>query len=219
MLNLRPLPTGTNMNNFLTLIYWSKKVQDKHQHSYCRINFCYSNQNFSTILCIWFFSPAPMLMASLFPVPTPTLIRWHRPFLARSPNIEEWADEQGLAISASKSTITLFTLYPQLTLNNSILPLERTPCLLRITFDPHFKFNAHVKSLVTGTLPCINILKALAGTNCGQQKKTIFITSMYLIQFHFMYAAPIWFPNYYLTIPYSETTNPKLCPPHSHRLH
>ena len=49
-------------------------------------------------------------------------------------SIEEWADERGLAISALKSTITLFTpqfaqssTNPQVTLNNSILPLERTP--------------------------------------------------------------------------------------------
>jgi len=59
-------------------------------------------------------------------------------------------------MSASKPTITLFTpkfsqfnSHPQFTLNNSILPHERTPCILGVTFDPHFKFNAHIKSLVT----------------------------------------------------------------------
>ena len=52
---------------------------------------------------------------------------------ANASNIEEWADEQGLAISAPKSTITVFI--PQftqsnthsVTLNNSLLPLERIP--------------------------------------------------------------------------------------------
>ena len=60
---------------------------------------------------------------------------------AYSPIIEEWADERGLAISAPKSTITLFTpqfaqsnTHTQVTLNISILPLEKTSCILRVTF-------------------------------------------------------------------------------------
>jgi len=117
-------------------------------------------------------------------------------------NIEEWADERGLAISASKSTITLFTslfaqsnTHPKVTLNNSLLPLEKTPRILEVTFDPHFKFNAHVKYTVTRASPRINILMAAAGTNWGQQKETIFAnTNMFLIRFLFLYAASIWFP-------------------------
>ena len=62
-------------------------------------------------------------------------------------------------------------------------------------FVPHFKLNAHVKSLVTRTIPYINILKAIIGTNWGQQKECILITDMTLIRSLFMYAAPIWFPN------------------------
>ena len=77
--------------------------------------------------------------------------------------------------------------------------------------DPHFKLNAHVN---VQALPRINILKALADTNLGQQKETILNTYKSLIRSLFMYAAPIWFPN---TSP--ETPNyPKFCPPHSHRL-
>ena len=46
--------------------------------------------------------------------------------------------------------------------------------MLGVTFecDPHFKFNANVKSIVNLASPRI-ILKTLAGTNWGQQKKTI----------------------------------------------
>ena len=61
-----------------------------------------------------------------------------------------------LAISvifSSCFTITLFTsqfaqynTHPQVTLNNSTLTLERTPCILGVTFEPHFKLNALVKS-------------------------------------------------------------------------
>ena len=77
--------------------------------------------------------------------------------------------------------------------DNSILPLERTPCILGVTFDPHFKFNAHVKSLVTRAVPRIYILKALTAANWGQHKETILITYKSLIRSLFMYAAPIWF--------------------------
>ena len=96
-------------------------------------------------------------------------------YFTHSPIIKEWADERRLATSAPKSTITLFTpqfaqanTHPRVTLNNSILPLERTPSILDVTFDPHFKFNAHIKSSVTWALPRINILKALTSTNWGQ---------------------------------------------------
>ena len=71
-----------------------------------------------------------------------------------------------------------------------------TPHILEVTFDPHFKFNAHVKSIVTRASSRINILRTLAGTtNWGQQKETILITYMSLILSLFMYAAPIWFLN------------------------
>ena len=83
---------------------------------------------------------------------------------------------------------------PQVTFNNSLLPLQKTPHILG-TFDPHFKFNAPLKSRVTRALPRMNILNALGGTNWGQQNETILITYMSLIYSLFMYAAQIWLPN------------------------
>ena len=75
---------------------------------------------------------------------------------------------RALAISAPKSTITLFTpqfaqseTHPQVTLNNSILHLEKTACMLGVTFDPHFKVNAYIKSIVDRASPRINILMTL----------------------------------------------------------
>ena len=63
-------------------------------------------------------------------------------------------------IEPEKTQSVLYHLNPhdlahsQATLNNSILPLERTPCLLGVTFNPHF----------TQALPRINILKTLTCT-------------------------------------------------------
>ena len=151
-----------------------------------------------------------MLMTSPFPVPTPTLIRGPSCLSAEAlsaylSNIEEWAYEQGFAINAPKSINTQFVqsnIHPQVTLNNSILPLERTPCILGMTFNPHLKFNTHVtsKSLVTRALPRIYILKALTGTKWGQQKETILITYISLIRsLFFSYMQLLCFPN---TSPY-----------------
>ena len=73
-----------------------------------------------------------------------------------------------LYISAPKSTITLFTpqfalsdTHPQVTLNNSLLPLERTLCIQREYAE--------------------------LGTSWDQQKDTILITYKSL----FMHTAPI----------------------------
>ena len=79
-------------------------------------------------------------------------------------------------ISGPKSTTILFTpqlaqsnTHHQVTLNNSILPMERTPCILGMTLDPHIKFN--VRSLVDHALPRNNTLKALTDTNWGSKWK------------------------------------------------
>ena len=85
--------------------------------------------------------------------------------------------------------------HPRVTLNNTLLPLERTPHILGVTFDPHFKFWAHLKSILTRTSPRINIIKAPANTNWGGQKETMLITYISLMRSLFIYVTPIWFPN------------------------
>ena len=99
-------------------------------------------------------------------------------------NIEEWADERGLAISAPKSIITLFTpqfaqsnTHPEITMNNFLLPLEKTHCILGVTFNLHIKFTSNLH------------------TDWVQQTETILITYISLIQSLFMCAASICFPN------------------------
>ena len=116
-------------------------------------------------------------------------------------SVGEWAEERGLQISAPKSFVTLFTsdtnqshLHPIVTLNNSPLPLERHPKLLGVTFDTHFFFNQHVLTVKKKAAERLKILKALAGTNWGQQKETIIMTYKALIWSVLSYAAPVWFP-------------------------
>ena len=116
--------------------------------------------------------------------------------------VGEWADERGLAISAPKSNVTLFTPdlrqsrnHPTVHLNNSPLPLERNPRILGVKLDPHFTFSPHIDAIIKRIAPRINILKALTGTNWGQEKETLLITFKSLIRSLWTYAAPIWYPN------------------------
>ena len=64
-----------------------------------------------------------------------------------------------------------------------------------VTLDPHFTFTPHISSIITRSVPRLNILRALAGSNWGQQKETLLITFKSLIRSLFTYAAPTWFPN------------------------
>ena len=64
-----------------------------------------------------------------------------------------------------------------------------------MTFDLHFTFHTHARVVKEQSPERLKILKALAGTDWGQQKETIIMTYKALIWSKFSYAAPIWFPN------------------------
>ena len=96
----------------------------------------------------------------MFPVSTPRLLRWLKPLTPMHEILRSRRIERGSTISAPKSITILFTpqfmqsnTHPQVTLKNSLLPLEKTPCILKVTYNPDFKFYAHVKSIVTGLHP------------------------------------------------------------------
>ena len=115
--------------------------------------------------------------------------------------ITDWARENHLKIAPSKSSVTLFTpwtkqfnAHPQITTNNSVLPLEKNPKILGVTFDPQFTFTTHCKNIATKCSSRLNILKALAGTTWGHQKETLLTTYKALIKPVITYAAPIWYP-------------------------
>ena len=111
------------------------------------------------------FSPATMLMTSLFPLPTQTLFRWLRLFLpthkilrgGKMSGVWPFLFQSPPSLCSPFNVRNLST-HHQVTLNSSILPLETTPFILGVTFDPHFKFNAPIKSFINRPLPRINIL-------------------------------------------------------------
>ncbi len=106
-----------------------------------------------------------------------------------------------LKISPQKSTVMLATpdshqskYHPQVAINNILLPLDKTPKILGVTFDTHFTFTPHCQTVIKKASKRITILKALAGTSWGQHKETILATYKTICRPVYNYAAPIWSP-------------------------
>ena len=84
-----------------------------------------------------------------------------------------------LLISAPKSTVTLFTpdkyqfqMHPDITLEDTQLPLEHSPKILGVILDPSISFHKHCKYVFDKIDKRNNMLKALAGSSWGQDKET-----------------------------------------------
>ena len=113
-------------------------------------------------------------------------------------HVSHWAEERGLSLSATKSSVTpdkwhQSHLHPSVTLGNH--PLQRNPKILDVTFIPHLYFHKHAEDLHSRSAPRLNLIRALAGTTWGQQVETMVITYKSFIRSLCSYAAPVWFPN------------------------
>ena len=91
--------------------------------------------------------------------------------------------DNSLLISAPKSTVTLFTpdpmqvnTHPKIKISDAELPFVRNPKLLGVYLDTLFSFNAHCVQVANRVGKRNNVLKALSGTNWGQQKETLLLT-------------------------------------------
>ncbi len=107
-----------------------------------------------------------------------------------------------LSISPSKSTSTYFTLNthefnatPQIFLDGNLLPCSKSPKILGVTFDNSLTFRQHAADMASRASRKNNIIKALAGTNWGQDKETLLLTYKALGRSILNYAAPVWSPN------------------------
>ena len=110
--------------------------------------------------------------------------------------------ENSLLISAPRSTVTLFTsdthkfqTHPDITLEDTQLPLKRTTKILGVIMDPSLSFNKYC-NYVTGRIDKINnILKALARSSWGQDKETLLLTYNALGKSIASYAVQGWSTN------------------------
>ena len=102
-------------------------------------------------------------------------------------------------ISAPKSTVTLFTpdkhqfqMHPDITLEDTQLPLERSPKILGVILDSSISFHKHC-NYVSDRIDKRNImLKEVAGSTWGQDKETLLMTYTALGKSIANYAAPVW---------------------------
>ena len=94
--------------------------------------------------------------------------------------ISAYLMDNSLLISATKSSVTLFTqdthqakTHPKILIENSQLPLVQCPKILGVHLDTSLSFNKHSSHVAERISSRNNILKALAGTSWGQQKETL----------------------------------------------
>ena len=113
----------------------------------------------------------------------------------------EWAGRKELSIAPHKSSVTLFTpdthqshLHPKVKIGDEVIPLNRTPKILGVTWDTHLTFAAHARDIIARSASSLRINKALAGTNWGFDKETLVQTYKAITRPVLNYGAPIWIP-------------------------
>ena len=117
-------------------------------------------------------------------------------------DVSIYLKDNSLLISAPKSTFTLFTpdkhqfqMHPDITLEDTQLPLERSPKILGVILDPSISFHKHCNYVSDRIDKRNNMLKALAGSSWGQDKVTLLMTYNALGKSIANYAAPVWSTN------------------------
>ena len=106
--------------------------------------------------------------------------------------------DNSLLISAPKSTVTLFTpdkhqfhMHPDITLEDTLLPLERSPKILGVIMDPSLSFHKYCNYVSDRIDKRNNMLKALAGSSWGHDKENLLQTNNELGKSIASYAAPV----------------------------
>ena len=117
-------------------------------------------------------------------------------------DVSIYLKDNSLVISAPKSTVTLFTpdkhqfqMHPDITLEDTQLPLERSPKILVVILDPSISFHKHCNYVSDRIDKRNNMLKELAGSSWGQDKETLLMTYNALGKSIANYAAPAWSTN------------------------
>ena len=117
-------------------------------------------------------------------------------------DVSIYLKDNSLLISAPNSTVTLFTpekhqfqMHSDITLEDTQLPLERSPKILGVILDPFISFHKPCNYLSDRIDKRNNMLKALVGSSWGQDKETLLMTYNALGKSIANYAAPVWSTN------------------------
>ena len=103
--------------------------------------------------------------------------------------LKAWVDENRLKIAPAKSTTTLLTsdkhqhnFIPNVTLNNIQIPHTPTTKILGVTYDTGVTFRDRTQNTKRRCGPRLNALRAITGTDFGQQKETTTLVYKQLIR-------------------------------------
>ena len=86
-------------------------------------------------------------------------------------------------------------MHPDITLEDTQLPLERSPKIWGVILDPSISFHKHCKYVSDRIDKRNNMLKAPAGSSWGQDKEILLLTYNTLGKSIASYAAPVWSTN------------------------
>src|ERR1700755_2422923 len=106
-----------------------------------------------------------------------------------------------MTASPNKSSITLITTdkhisntHPQVLLNNTPIPFNKTPKILGLTFDTHLTFSKHIQNITSAANRKLNILKTVANTDIHNNIQTSIAIYKQFIRPTIDYASPVWHP-------------------------
>ena len=130
-------------------------------------------------------------------------------------------------INSDKTTVTFFTPHPaeynytlNIQVNNTIIPTQKLPKILGLTFDPKLTYSEHIKTSTDKAKRTLNILKALTSTKWEKQKEIIIQTYKAITRPILEYGNTIWGPIISQTnINKIYTDNTKCSPPNCDRVH
>ena len=113
--------------------------------------------------------------------------------------LKAWVDENRLKIAPAKSTTTLLTsdkhqhnFIPNVTLYNTQIPHTPSTKILGVTYDTGLTFKDHIQDTKRRCNPRLNSLRAITGTDFGQQKETNTLVYKQYIRSVMSYASPAW---------------------------
>ena len=116
-------------------------------------------------------------------------------------SLENWLAQNRMTVSSQKSSVTLLTpdrhessKHPRLTLGGQLIPLNKTPTILGLTYDTHMTFTPHVTNITTKASRKLNALKAVSNTKFGQQKESLAVMYRQFIRTTLNYASTAWYP-------------------------
>ena len=115
----------------------------------------------------------------------------------------EWAARKKLVIAPSKCTVTFFTpdkaresgVHPQVKIGDQVIPLEKNPKILGVTFDTHLHFYAHARRKAKEGRQKLRVLRSLAGSSWGCSKETLSRTYKTHVESALFYAPAVWSQN------------------------